>query len=555
MEQIESDLLFSLYEKPVVGVREFFDVELQGDIQQDDDGIVRWDDYQVGSFLDWRTRRQLEWCGRGVGKSMYLGALKWAYWGVVLPYVFMAIFRTRRPMGIRFVVTGNNMDTAKQLLQYIRNFIALSPLFAAEIDQHNDSRMLLCLKNGTEYHVRAGSDAARGLNPYSFQSGRLGKTIVGMTVVLADEYAYFVDQDFYTEVVEPYLSLGMSVFHAFSTPNGKENQAYQNSIDRDFAVRTFHSAQNQYRDMRELAKIYRRLVEMGFGNVWNEEYMGIPQDAKMQTFPPRLIMRAIEGWPGGVLDSDELLWTDAYIEEHAAELAAKTGNLFLGGDPNKGKMERGQKSDACALAIVEMQQNPFRLVLRYASEWGNPEDPRQECREPISLDAYTDRIAWLYKVLKIRQGGVDINPGRGIVLAFANMTPPILNIDWIDTDSSKRGREIDDIALSMMEKGQLVIPPEVVLQMCFKRYGTTDGKGTGKKRNDLMKAILYAVYTAVQEGVGRHAPPEVVTGGRENRDHTIPRNERAESVLRERNVTSVGISSRTSVGRHGKNLQ
>ncbi|MBN1881093.1 MAG: hypothetical protein JW885_02880 [Deltaproteobacteria bacterium] len=554
MEQIESDLLISLYQNPVAGVREFFDVELQGDIRKDDDGIILWDDYQVGSFLDWRTRRQLEWCGRGVGKSMYLGALKWAYWGVVLPYVFMAIYRTKRPMGIRFVVTGNNMDTAKQLLQYIRNFIAVSPLFAAEIDQHNDSRMLLRLKNGTEYHVRAGSDAARGLNPYSFQSGRLGKTILGMTVVLADEYAYFVDQDFYTEVVEPYLSLGMSVFHAFSTPNGKENMAYQNSVDRDFTVRAFHSAQNAYRDMRELVKIYRRLVDMGFPEVWNEEYMGIPQDAKNRTFPERLVLRAIEGFPGGVLDKDELLWTDEYIREHAEELVAKTGPLFLGGDPNKGKMERGQQSDACALAIVELQQNPFRLVLRYAAEWGNPESVKDEYREQIDLDEYTEKIIWLYKTLKIRQGGVDINPGRGIVLALSNMTPPILNLDWIDTDSSKRGREIDDIALSLMEKGQLVIPPEMILRMCFKRYGTTNDKGTGKKKNDLMKAILYAVYMAVQEGVARHAPPEVVTIDRKG-GIAMPRTGRAESILRERNLTSVGLSTLTSVGKHGTNLR
>lgn len=550
MEEMEAGFLLSLYNYPVVGVREFFEVDLQGEVRIEDEE-VEFDDYQVGAFLDWRTKRQLDYCGRGVGKSQFMAALKWAYWGVVLPYVMKAVYRLKRPMAMRFVLTANNLETAKQLLQYIRSWIVIHPLFADEIDSQNDSKMYLRLKNGTEYHVRAATDSARGLNPYSYHSERLGITIPGVTVVVCDEFAYVVDQTFFKEAVEPYLAaIGWSVFHALTTPNGKENMAYECSTDRDFNVRTTPSWLNEYRDMKELAKIRRRLVTAGFPEVYNEEYLGIPQDQKWRFFPEVLIRKCIELFPGGVLNNDELLWSDQYIEEHAPELVKNCGDFYLGGDPNKGKMERGNLSDASAISIVEVRKNPFKVITRYAMEWGNPESVRPDCKKAIGLDEYTDKIEWLFRVLKIKKGLLDINPGVGIV-SFLNRTHSWMNIDYIDTDSAKRSRDVDDNARTMMEKGERAIPPHIDIQRAYQRYGT-GGKRTGKKMTDLVKADLYAVWCVVEGSISSWSPAQTHVASRDRAEDVLKRDWRRNGS----NMTSVGISSKTSIGkRYGQTIQ
>jgi len=541
MESAEADFLMNLYNYPVVGVKEFFEVDLQGEIWVEDE-LLKFDDYQIGAFLDWRSKRQLDYCGRGVGKSQFMAALKWAYWGVVLPYVMKAVYGLKRPMAIRFVLTANNLETAKQLLQYTRNWLTIHPLFADEIDSQNDSKMSLRLKNGTEFHVRASSDSARGLNPYSYHSDRLGRTVPGMTVIISDEFAYVVDQSFFKEAVEPYLAaIGFSVFHALTTPNGKENMAYDCSMDKDFKVRTTESHLNIYRDPRELAKIRRRLVDAGFPEVWNEEYLGIPQDQRWRFFPEKLILKCIEMFPGGVLDQDVLLWSDAYIEEHASELVNKCGDLYLGGDPNKGKMERGNLSDACAISIVEVRKNPTKVITRYAMEWGNSESSREECRKAIGLNEYIDKLEWLFRVLKIKKGLLDINPGVGIVNGLQRRHP-WMNIDCIDTDSPKLSRDVDSLALTMMESGERAIPPHIDLQRAYKRYGRAE-KRTGKKKTDLVKADLYSIWCAMDGKVSSWSPGQTVKAEKREMNNDY----RRKSILQKGNLTSVGISSRTSI--------
>jgi hypothetical protein len=383
------------------------------------------------------------------------------------------------------------MDTAKQLIGYIKNFIALHPLFAAEVDQSNDSKLLLKLKNGTEYHVRAASDAARGLNPYSYVSERYGRTIVGRTIVVCDEFAYVADQSFWNEVVEPYLSLGWSAFWAATTPNGKENAAYACSLDKDFVVRRFPSRLNKYRDLTELVRIKKRLIESGYPEVYNEEYEGIPQDQKYRFFSAQLVAACHLLFTGKA--DEPLLWDDAYIEAHAPEIVKGHGDLFLGCDPNKGKMEQGQVSDASAIWIVEADKGSDRLITRYAMEWGNPESSRPECRKAISTGDLIDKIRWLYHVLRIRYGKIDINPGKAFLEALKfekNGLPPVLEraqIDYIDTDSPKQSELADELLLTQMEAKKVAIPPHTDIQRGFQRYGTKE-KRTGFKKTDLIKA-------------------------------------------------------------------
>ncbi len=546
LRNLEADLLLNLYNYPYLGVKEFFEVELQGEVRKGEDGKIESDPYQVGAFLNIHSKRQMDFCGRGVGKSMYIAALKWAYWGVVLPYAESVIYDTKRPMSVRFVITGNNLDTAKQLLGYIRNFLAVHPLFAEEIDPNNDSKMFLKLRNGTEYHVRASSNSARGLNPYSYYSGRLGRTIIGRTIVVCDEFAYVVDQDFFKESVEPYLSMqGGSIFHSMTTPNGKDNMAYACSVDRDFLKRVFQSHLNKYKDLKELLKIKKRLIEKGCPEVYDEEYLAIPQDQKYRLYPEKLILRCIENFPGGVLNLDEYLWTDEYIEKHGDELAAKTGGLYLGCDPNKGKGEKGQVSDAAAISVIEIRDKKPRVVVRYATEWGNEESSKPECRKDISINALMDKIRWLYKALKVRGGYVDINPGAAIVAVLQEEGLPI---DFVDTDSSKRSQEVDNLALVAMEEGDLAMPPDIDIQRGYQRYGSGE-KRTGKKMTDLIKAVNYGIYRALDGSYQAWGAPSMASvkttdryGGRSN----IPGGS---------NITSVGIRTLTSVGiGNGKNI-
>ncbi len=570
IKNMEAGFLLNLYNHPAAGIKQFFEVEPQGTARIWDGDVVGEyqdlvtvggrqvlvDQYQIGTIADFRSKRQEDFCGRGIGKSMYNLALKCAWWGVVLPYAEMALWGTRRPMAVRFVLTGNNLDTAKQLIQYIRNFIAVHPLFAAEIDPASDSKLFLKLKNGTEYHVRAASDAARGLNPFSFWSERFGRTIVGRTIVVCDEFAYVVDQTFWNEVVEPYLSLGWSGFWAATTPNGKENAAYSCSLDKDFVVRRFPSKLNIYRDLNELVRIKRRLLESGYPEVYAEEYDGIPQDQKWRLFSELLMQRCYELFPGGVLSNDEpLLWTDGYIAEHAAELKARCGPLFGGADPNKGKEERGDAADAAAFSIREIvSQNPYKIVTRYSTVWGDPESTKPWEREQISSGDYIDRIRWLNHVLGLRFITIDGNPGKALMEALKfskDGIPGVRNIDWIDTDSPKKSKEADDLTETYMKDGKIGIPPDTDLQRAYSRYGTTE-KRTGIKRTDRIKAEIYATWAAVMQGRGAWAPGTVAETGRTTIGASMP--DRAGRPI-ERAMTSVGTRTMTSVGRYGKTTQ
>lgn len=569
IRDIESDFLMNLYNHPLSGIQAFFDVVPQGGVNIWDGKIfddqfkslvtvggrqVLVDKYQIGAICDFRSKRQEDFCGRGIGKSMYDLALKCAWWGVILPYVEMALYDTKKPMAVRFVLTGNNMDTAKQLIGYIKNFIACHPLFAAEIDPAADSKLFLRLKNGTEYHVRAASDAARGLNPFSFQSERYG-TIVGRTVVVCDEFAYIVDQTFWNEVVEPYLSLGMSGFWAATTPNGKENTAYTCSLDADFVVRKFPSWLNKYRDMTELAKIRKRLVESGYPEVYNEEYLGEPQDQKYRLFSEVLMRRCYELFPGGVLSPDEDLWTDGYIAEHSGELKAKCGQLFAGCDPNKGKEERGNAADASAFSIIEVKQNPWRLVVRYSTVWGDPESTKPWERQAISSEALIDKIRWLNHVLNLRFIIIDSNPGKALMEALRfskDGIPGVRNIDWLDTDSSKKSEEADSLIKTYMEDAKFAAPPDTDFQRSAARYGTTE-KRTGIKRTDRMKSVVYGVWAAIMQGRGDWAPGSTATVAR-----TMPAASSFDRMGHKptgRTMTSVGTNTLTSVRTHGKTPQ
>jgi len=254
-----------------------------------------------------------------------------------------------------------------------------------------------------------------------------------------------------------------------------------------------------------------------------------------------LILKCIEMFPGGVLDQDVLLWSDAYIEEHASELVNKCGDLYLGGDPNKGKMERGNLSDACAISIVEVRKNPTKVITRYAMEWGNSESSREECRKAIGLNEYIDKLEWLFRVLKIKKGLLDINPGVGIVNGLQRRHP-WMNIDYIDTDSPKLSRDVDSLALTMMESGERAIPPHIDLQRAYKRYGRAE-KRTGKKKTDLVKADLYSIWCAMDGKVSSWSPGQTVKAEKREMNNDY----RRKSILQKGNLTSVGISSRTSI--------
>lgn len=567
IRNLEASFLMSLYNHPAEGIKTFFDVEPQGKVVLWDGGPFEEqyqtlievagkktlvDKYQIGAIIDFKSKRQEDFCGRGIGKSMYDLALKCAWWGIVLPYADQAIYGTKKPMGVRFILVGNNMDTAKQLIGYIRNFLSCHPLFAAEIDPDSDSKLFLKLRNGTEYHVRAASDAARGLNPFSFLSERYGKTIVGRAIVVCDEFAYVVDQSFWNEVVEPYLSLGMSGFWAATTPNGKENAAYQCSLDKDFVVRRFPSWLNQYRNMAELLKIMNRLIDSGYPEVYDEEYNGIPQDQKYRYFSETLVNICHMLYP---VTDEPLLWDDAYIAANAPEIVKNHGDLFLGCDPNKGKLEKGQMADASAICIVEAQKNPDRLVTRYAMEWGNPESTRPECRKAISTGDLIDKIRWLYHVLRIRYGKTDINPGKAHLEALKfekNGLPPVLEaaqIDYIDTDSPKQSDLADEILLTKMEDRKIGIPPHTDLQRAFARYGTRERR-TGFKKTDLIKAVIYAHVAAVEKGATQWAPGVTVTVDRQKIGPSMP--DRTGKNPLTRTMTSVGTRTMTSVGKYGK---
>ena len=564
IQDLEAEFLLNLYNYPWAGIKQFFDVEPQGQAREWDGAPpdkyqsvieaggrrVLIDQYQIGAICDIRSKRQEDFCGRGIGKSMYDLGLKCAYWGVVLPYADQAIYGTKKPMGVRFVLTGNNIDTAKQLIGYIKNFIGTHPLFAGEIDPDSDSKLLLKLKNGTEYHVRAASDAARGLNPFSFLSERLG-TIVGRTIVVCDEFAYVVDQTFWNEVVEPYLSLGMSGFWAATTPNGKENAAYTCSLDADFVVRRFPSWLNKYRDLAELLKIKRRLLAAGYPEIYNEEYEGIPQDQKYRYFSAQLVGVCHMLFP--IKDDEPLLWDDAYIAENAARIVREHGELYLGCDPNKGKMESGQAADASAIVIVEARRSPDRLITRYAMEWGNTESSRPECRNAISTGDLIDKIRWLYHVLKIRYGKIDINPGKAYLEALKfekNGLPPVYEksqIDYIDTDSTKVSQLADELVRTKMEERAIGIPPHTDLQRALSRYGT-QVKRTGAKRTDLIKALVYAHVAATERGMAVWAPGASAAVERSVGAATADRMGRA--VL-DRTMTSAGTGTLTSAGTYG----
>jgi hypothetical protein len=401
--------------------------------------------------------------GRGIGKTKVGIGDDATFKTSVKPYFDQWLYGLDKPLPAKVVIIGNVKDTAKMSQENIRSNYQDSPFLYQFIDHSQFTQTNIKTINGSQILIKSATNAARGIHA-DMKLDKSGSIIKGPIYIYIDEYWFIENKDLIDAIVGPMLMYGGpgSQIVAYTTPFGKEGPAWdimsapstkpcmqKFTIDKRTGMKTckfdrniceickskggwrlfqVESYQNPFADKAHLLETRRMLLESGRGIVWNQEYLGIPEESAGLFFNRSHILQATS-------EKDDMrLWS---LEELLI-LEKQTGDWIVGVDSNSGIKKKKQDYGVISLA----KKTPGGTVeLKYIQRFRYKSLP-EGIFPNINRNTQSSVTIFMIEVLKMilsRLSGrikvyVGFGYGQAIMTALENEYP---NIFEYVTDSQK----------------------------------------------------------------------------------------------------------------------
>jgi hypothetical protein len=438
----------------------------------------------------------LVFCGRGVGKSSILQAMRVAWLASTKPSLDALLYRHHKPIPMRFWAFGAVKEQAYSLQKQISDMFDMDP-WLRSLKSDDSGKTNITLIDGTTIGIRAATHAARG--PHAQVIPTKSGSVKGRIQILVDEAAYLREPDFVEEVLKPMLMVGGegSQISMYSTPAGQQGEMWElwsgehtgdcrqtytvdangrrkyqfdkskcwGCIASNYAVRhNFPSSENPFADRRFLLKEKRKLCGSGRKETWLQEYCGIASETS------GLFMNA---------EIQKIMWDDKLDQYRLDEdgnfvrLSVRAKGVFdtelvhygmidrdaeywIGVDNNQGV--ESKRADYASVAVVMRKAGkaPLLLCERFLKP---PEQFGGKHYKPGNLTPFMiDYVAFLIRMFDPRKVFIDQGAGQAIMVPLSQMDEFNENLfEYIPTSAQQKSRSMVHMR-SMIEQGLSQFP-------------------------------------------------------------------------------------------------